>query len=232
MKLLFSGYLLLAGICPAQQAPAPDQPRPAAPTQQDLSGSGSRILGAVPGYGTVEDERQLPPLTSAEKLKLALHYFDPYTFAFVALQAGIGQAANSQPEYGQGGEGYGKRYGAYFADGLANNLFVTGIYPSLLHQDPRYYRRGHGGFMSRTGYAVGRIFVTRQDSGRTTFNFSEFLGDLTSAGISNAYYPDSERAFGDVGIRASTQLGFNAAFNVLKEFGPDLTRVFKKKKKD
>ena len=99
----------------------------------------------------------------------------------MAGEAGVNQARNSPSEYGQGAEGYGKRYGAGFADGLTAGIFITGLYPSLLRQDPRYYRLGDGGFSHRVGYAVSRILVTRQDSGRKAFNFSEVLGSFSSS---------------------------------------------------
>ena len=136
------------------------------------------MFGIMPAYGLVEAGMQPPPLTSGQKFKLAVQYLNPYTFLFVAAEAGVNQARNSPSEYGQGAEGYGKRYGAGFADGLTDGIFVTGVYPSLLRQDPRYYRLGDGGFSHRVGYAVSRILVTRQDSGRKAFNFSEVSGQF------------------------------------------------------
>ena len=180
----------------------------------------------------VEAGRQPPPLTSGQKFKLAAQYLNPYTFVFVAAEAGINQARNHPEDYGQGAEGYGKRYGAGLADGLTDGLFVTGVYPSLLRQDPRYYRLGDGGFSHRTGYALTRILVTRQDSGRKAFNFSEVLGSFSSAALAVTYYPKSERDFSDVAERAGVQFAFDAGFNLLKEFYPEIERkIFRKKRK-
>ena len=107
----------------------------------------------------------------------------------------MNQARNHPRDYGQGAEGFGKRYGAGFADGLTDGLFVTGVYPSLLRQDPRYYRLGDGGFSHRAGYAVTRILVTRQDSGRKAFNFSEVLGSFSSSALAMTYYPKERARF-------------------------------------
>ena len=190
------------------------------------------MFGIVPAYGLVEAGLQPPPLTSGQKFKLAVQYFNPYTFAFVGVEAGVNQARNHPSDFGQGAEGYGKRYGAGFADGLSDGFFVTGVYPSLLHQDPRYYRLGDGGFSHRMGYSVSRILVTRQDSGRQAFNISQILGSFTSSAIAVTYYPESQRDFSDVAERAGIQFAFDAGFNVLKEFYPDVRRkLFGKKHK-
>jgi hypothetical protein len=191
-----------------------------------------RMFGIMPAYGLVEVGMQPPPLTSGQKFKLAVQYLNPYTFAFVAAEAGINQARNSPSEYGQGAEGYGKRYGAGFADGLIDGILVTGVYPSVFHQDPRYYRLGDGTFSHRTGYAVSRILVTRQDSGRRAFNISEIMGSFTSSAIGVTYYPKSQRDFSDVAERAGIQFAFDAGFNVLKEFYPYIERkLFGRKRK-
>ena len=191
-----------------------------------------RMFGIVPAYGLVEAGMQPPPLTSGQKFGLAVQYLNPYTFAFVAAEAGVNQARNSPKEYGQGAEGYGKRYGAGFADGLTAGIFITGVYPSLLRQDPRYYRLGDGNLSHRTGYALTRILVTRQDSGRKVFNFSEILGSFSSSALAVTYYPKSERDFSDVAERAGIQFALDAGFNVLKEFYPDIERkLFGRKRK-
>ncbi len=192
--------------------------------------SQERMFGVLPAYGLAEAGTHLPPLTSGQKFGLTAQYFNPYTFIFVGVEAGFNQATNKPKEYGQGAEGYGKRYGAGFADGLTDTIFTTGVYPSLFHQDPRYYRLGNGGFSHRTGYAVSRILVTRQDSGRKTINVSEILGSFTSSAVGVTYYPASQRDFSHVASRACVEFGFDAGFNVLKEFYPDIRRKFFGKK--
>jgi hypothetical protein len=183
-----------------------------------------RMFGIVPTYGLVEAGTHPPPLTYGQKFGLAVQYLNPYTFAFVAAEAGVNQARNSPKEYGQGAEGYGKRYGAGFADGLTAGIFITGVYPSVLRQDPRYYRLGDGSLSHRTQYALTRILVTRQDSGRKAFNFSEVLGSFSSSALAMTYYPKSQRNFSDVAERAGIQFAFDAGFNVLKEVYPDIER--------
>jgi hypothetical protein len=230
-----------AQIVRAQDAPPPsatgkdpadqEQAKKRADSSTQPSGQG-RIFGLLPSYGMVETGEQPPSLTSGKKFKLAVQYLNPYTFAFVAAEAGINQARNHPEDYGQGAEGYGKRYGAGLADGLTDGIFVTGVYPSLFHQDPRYYRLGEGGFTHRAGYAVTRILVTRQDSGRKAFNFSEVFGSFSSAALAVTYYPKNERDFSDVAERAGVQFAFDAGFNLLKEFYPEIERkLFRKKSK-
>ena len=231
---VLAGLLLAGSFCGAQETQgaanksepqAPSSSKPATPAQN------KRMFG-MPSYGTVERGEQVAPLTVGGKFKLAFTYFDPYTFGFVALRAGIDQATDSKREYGQGMEGYGKRYGADFADGLTNSIFVKAVFPALLRQDPRYFRRGQGSFWGRATYAASRTLITRQDSGHNFFNFSEVFGNAASAGLSMTYYPDNERTAGDFAVRAGIQFGFDAGFNVLKEFYPDITRkLFKRKPK-
>ncbi len=190
------------------------------------------MFGLMPAYGMVEAGMQPPPLTSGQKFKLAAQYLNLYTVVFVAAEAGINQARNSPSDYGQGVEGYAKRYGAGFADGLSAGVFITGVYPSLLHQDPRYYRMGEGGFSHRFVYSASRILVTRQDSGKKAFNFSEVLGSFSSSALAMTYYPKSERDFSNVAERAGIQFAFDAGFNVLKEFYPEIERkIFGGKRK-
>lgn len=173
--------LVVAGVCRAQSAPSPSVPdkssgsRASRPSEKKAPVENGKLFGVMPNYGTV-NAGSVTPMAAGDKFKLALRYFDPYTFAFVALRAGVDQAVNNKREYGQGMQGYGKRYGADFADGLSNSFFATGVFPSLLHQDPRYFRQGQGSGFSRASYAASRALITRQDSGRKAFNFSEVLG--------------------------------------------------------
>ena len=191
-----------------------------------------RMFGIMPAYGLVEAGEQPPPLSSGQKLNWRCSTSIPTPFFLSPPKLALIRRATSPKEYGQGAEGYGKRYGAGFADGLTDGIFVTGVYPSLLRQDPRYYRLGDGAFSHRAGYALTRILVTRQDSGRRAFNFSEVLGGFTSSAIGVTYYPKSQRDFSDVAERAGIQFAFDAGFNVLKEFYPDIERkLFHRKHK-
>jgi hypothetical protein len=119
--------------------------------------------------------------------------------------------------------GYAKRFGGTYADFAIQNMMTEGIFPTILHQDPRYFRRRNGTARSRLGYAISRLFITRTDSGKNQFNYSEVVGGATFLAISNVYYPDG-RGVADNMSRYGVQLGFDAASNVLKEFWPDLKR--------
>jgi hypothetical protein len=183
-----------------------------------------RILWIFTNHRTTDDSAALPQLTARGKLAIAWgDATDRAIFFQTAVLAGIGQGTNGNPSFGQGIEGYASRFGTTYADFAIENMMTEGIFPTLLHQDPRYFRRREGTGRSRLGYAMSRLFITRTDSGRNQFNYSEVVGGATSLAISNAYYPDS-RSVGNNMSRYAVQLGFDAASNVLKEFWPDLKR--------
>jgi hypothetical protein len=201
--------------------------------QQEKNGtSNDRLFFALPNFLTVES-KNVPPLTAGQKFKVvARGAFDPIQIPWYAIQAGISQAENSEPGYGQGAEGYGKRFGAYAADGIIENFMVGAIFPSVLRQDPRYFQLGTGGFWHRSGYAVSRIFITRTDSGHHQFNFSEILGSAAAASISTySYHPSSDRNLANTGSVWGTQVGYDSITFVIKEFWPDIRRKMGKKKK-
>lgn len=202
---------------PAQLTPAP-QPLP------------KRIFGIIPNYRSHPSLKDSKPLSAGQKFKLAARdSFDPGTFLLSGAFAAIGQASNSTPSYGQGMAGYGRYYGSSYGDFMIGNFMTEAVYPSLLHQDPRYFRRGTGTMGSRLRYAVGQIFITHGDNHRTQFNFSEVCGNATAVAISNAYNPDNRTASDAVG-RLGIQLGVDMAGNILKEFVPDLYRKVHKTK--
>ena len=180
---------------------------------------------------TVET-KNVPPLTVGQKFKVvARGSFDPIEIPWYAFVSGIGQAQNSEPAYGQGAEAYGKRFATSFADGTIENFMTGAILPSILHQDPRFYEKGTGPFWHRTGYAVSRIFVTRSDSGKAQFNFSEIVGSAISAGISTyAYHPQDDRKVPNACSVWATQVGYDTITIVVKEFWPDIRRKLGKKK--
>ena len=183
-----------------------------------------RIFWIFTNHRTTEASANLPKLTPKSKFAIAWHdSTDRAIFMQGFFLAGIGQATNSNPSFGQGMEGYAKRFGTTYADFTIQNMMTEGVYPTLLHQDPRYFRRSHGTGRSRLGYAMSRLFITRTDSGKTQFNYSEVVGSATSLAISNAYYPNGRTIGNNLG-RFALQLGFDAASNVLKEFWPDLKR--------
>jgi len=223
--------------CPppeSQQSPTPPAPtgnpcqnkdKTAQPQKQGAPNN-DRVFFVMPNFLTVENESQAKPLHWKEKFAItAKGVFDPYEFAVVGILAGIRQADNAYPAFGQGFVGYAKRYGTAMADQVDGNFMVGAVYPTILRTDPRYFQLGKGSFLHRTGYAISRIFVTRKDSGGHTFNFSESLGNGTAIAISNFYYPAADRGFSSSLDDWGVQMGIDALGNELKEFWPDLHRM-------
>jgi hypothetical protein len=213
-----------------QSPPQPSKPR------NDLQEgtSNDRILWTMPNFLTLENADSIPPLTAGQKFKVtARGVFDPFEFVLISFVAGINQASNSNPTYGQGMQGYAKRYGTAYADNAIENFMASAVFPSVLHQDPRYYQLGHGGFWRRAEHAVGRVFITRSDSGEKQANYSELVGALAAASISTyAYHPQSERGFGNVVSVWASQMGWDSVTYMIKEFWPDLRKQRKKKSLD
>jgi hypothetical protein len=170
-------------------------------------------------------DTKVAPLSVGQKFgQVGKNFFNPFTFVGVGVEAGVDQALDIHHKYGQGAQGYGKRYGADLADVATAQFFGIGFYPSIFHTDPRYYRAGKGSFIPRTWYAATRVLVTRTDSGRRIFNTPEILGAATSSGISRAYYPSDERNAGDFAYSMGSRIAFDAAYNIAKEFWPDVRR--------
>jgi hypothetical protein len=198
---------------------AQSQPDPAPKTPKD-----DRLFFALPNLLTVENASSLPPLTTGQKFKVVAEgTFDPVEFAFLGLESGVNQASNTNPTFGQGLKGYGKRYALAFGDNTVENFMAGALYPSALRQDPRFYQMGKGRFLHRAEYAGLRVLITRSDSGKTEFNFSEILGSGTAAAISNAYHP-GPRTFGSSVNVWGTQIGWDAVAYEMKEFWPDIHR--------
>jgi hypothetical protein len=178
-----------------------------------------RVLGFLPNF-YVSYIPDAAPLTSKQKFKLAWKStVDPVTFAVNAGVAGVQQAANEFGGYGQGAQGYGKRYGADYADLVTATFIGSAILPSLLKQDPRYFYKGTGSTRSRLLYAIANAVICKGDNKRWQANYSSILGSLASGGISNLYYPAQDR--NGVGLTFANTLvdiGASAATNILQEF--------------
>ena len=232
--LLVPGLFLLHGLLlaqggPAQPAPA-ESPAAVAPVGhtplpgEPGSTQDKRIFGVLPNYRTADGTAPFTPITTKQKFTIAAK--DTFNYPSYMLAAGfsaISQLDNSNPEFGQGTEGYVKRYASAVADQDLGNFMTEAIFPTLLREDPRYFRKADGTVKARLFYAADRVLVTRTDSGRSRFNFSEWLGNGTVAAIGNLYYRD-ERGFGSTMQRTLTQVGTDAISNVLKEFWPDVKR--------
>jgi hypothetical protein len=210
-----------------------DQPSSPQDKQDDSKGKQTkRMLWVVPNFGAVSASTQLPPMTTREKFVLAAHdsVVDYSSFTWAGILAGQAMLLNSDPELGHGIAGYGRYYWRTFTDGVSGTFFTEAIVPSIAHEDPRYYTMEQGGFFRRTGYAISRAFLTKTDSGRTRFNFSEVVGNALEAGLSNAYYPPEERGLSQTATNWGTQMESAVLNHIFQEFWPDIRRkVFRRK---
>jgi len=204
------------------------------PADSTSGTSKDRLFYTLPNFLTLENSGQVPPLTTKQKFGVvARGSFDYVEIPWYGFLAGLSQAENSEPGYGQGAQGYGKRYGAAAADGTIENFMTGAILPSLLKEDPRFYQSSSGGFLHRTGYAVSRIFVTRTDRGTEEFNFSEIFGSAISASISTySYHPHADKTLANTASVWGTQIGYDTIVIVVKEFWPDIRRMIGHKRPD
>ena len=178
-----------------------------------------RVLGVVPNFYVSYDHHALP-LTSKQKFELAWKTtVDPVSFAVTGVIAGIQQAQNDFSGYGQGAQGYGKRYAASYADFVAGTYIGGAILPSLLKQDPRYFYKGSGSKRSRVLYAIANSVICKGDNGHWQANYSSILGSLAAGGTSNLYYPAENRDGAELTFEnALIGIGESAAVNLLQEF--------------
>jgi hypothetical protein len=177
-----------------------------------------RVLGIIPNF-YVSYVPDAVALTPKQKFELAWRSsVDPFTFVAVGAVAGIQQAGNGLGGYGQGAQGYAKRYGASYGDVVIGTFLGSAIMPSLLKQDPRYFYKGTGTKRSRLLYALASPFICKGDNGRWQPNYSYVIGNFAAAGIANAYYPASDRGAGLVAETALVRLGENAVAAVFQEF--------------
>ncbi|MGA9957710.1 MAG: carboxypeptidase-like regulatory domain-containing protein [Acidobacteriaceae bacterium] len=155
-----------------------------------------RVLGVFPNFYT-SYVWKAEPLTAGQKFRLAWRSaIDPVTFLTTGAIAGIQQWDDDFEDYGQGASGYAKRYGANYADGFIGVMLGGAVFPSILHQDPRYFYKGTGSIRSRALYALSTVVIARGDNGRWQPNYSNVLGTFAAGAISNAYYPANDRGVG------------------------------------
>lgn len=209
---------------PAQVPDAPSQKKSQKELEAEKQEQSYRVMGIVPMFSTTSRHNPTP-LTSKEKFHLFVRSaFDPVNFVIIGAQAGISQAQNSFDSYGQGAEGYAKRYGAAFADSVDSGFFSNFFYPVVFKQDPRYFRLGEGTVKHRIVYSLEQEFVAHKDSGGKQFHFSNVLGALTAGSISNAYYPDEDRGFGLTMSRAGIAILYGSLGGIFSEFWPDIQK--------
>ncbi len=217
----------IAQLSPAQEQPSSSEihpPEGSSPAGAQEPPGGKRVFGVLPNYRTADAMAVYMPLTWKQKLTIASKDSFDYPLVLVAAAfAGLSQVDNDHPQFGQGMAGFGRRIGTAYADQAIGNKLTEGFVPILLHEDPRYFRRGTGSKWGRTGYALTRIFVTKTDSGGTNFNFSEWLGNGAGVALSNLYYTD-DRTIGDNATKLLEACATDAISQVLKEFWPDIKR--------
>jgi len=239
-RLLISVNCMAGGVAAIGQesltlpdAPSSSQtqssPSSAAQEGQRHEPSKNHIFWIIPNYRSDENPAEIKPLNPDAKMKVALDdSFDPSAFLVAGIFAGLSMVQKQYSSFGTGAQGFGKYYGGAFADQAIGNIMTEGLFPVALHQDPRYFVKGTGGFWKRTGYAISREAITLGDDGRNHFNTSELAGNAVAAGISNLYYPAADRSFGNTANKWGQQLALDTFFNVAKEFWPDVrNRLFR-----
>ena len=205
----------------------PDSPVPQ--SQQPAEPPKGGVTSTVVGYMTnrslfFPDIATSPgPLSSGQKFKLFLNEsVAPPSFLISAVSAGFGQWRDSPAAYGQGAEGYGKRFGSSFARGASQSFFGTFLAASVLHQDPRFFPQYQPTFWGSIKYSARRIVVTRNDSGRDVFNASGLFGPLAGETLANVYLPRSEQTGAKTLERYGSDLGWRFAGNMFKNYWPTL----------
>lgn len=209
IRLSFSGGVTSVTVTAGKEQLAEEQVRIA--EQQ-------RIGGIIPNFYSSYDWNA-PPMMTKQKFKLSFRsLIDPVSILTVAGIAGAEQYKGLFTGYGSGIEGYGKRFGAAYANRFAGDMLSRAAFPAIFHQDPRYFYKGKGSIRSRALYAMSRAVITRTDDGRIWPNYSEVLGDFSAGAISNLYYPESDRGFSLVLLNGATGVGANAVSNLIREF--------------
>ena len=191
-----------------------------------------RILGIMPEFQAVNHAGVYQPLTPKQKFALMWKSStDPFIFTLDGIVAGIGQAKDSNPGYGQGAQGYFKRFGASYADTFDGNFWGNAVLTTAFHEDPRYFRKGEDfGTMHRILYSAGTAVWSRRDSGGWGPNYANILGNIIAGGISNVYYPSSDRGLGKTFTGAATVTAEGTIGSELIEFWPDIEHHFLRKR--
>ncbi len=224
---------------PASQSDAQTAPAPSTPTteeerrrqaQEQLDSQLHQRVFAVMATFNTTANRDALPLSTGQKYELFFKSAtDPWPFVLTAFGAGIDQAENSFPEYGQGVQGYAKRYGAAYTDYFTGNLLGNAVLASLLREDPRYFQKGTGSFSSRALWAAGGTVWCKRDSGTWGPNYANVVGNLIGGAISNFYYPASERTVGGTLGRGFAVTAQAIIGSEIIEFWPDMVRYHRRK---
>jgi hypothetical protein len=222
---------ILAVAAQAQEKAQPEQTVPSTAAEQLKQEEKQRILGFIPEFNT-SNIQNAEPLSRKQKLQLAFKSAtDPFAFLTAGIDSGLSQRADDHAGYGQGFQGYSKRFGASYFDSFDGTMLGNGVLPGLLHQDARYFRKATGSFKSRLGYSMLSTVRCKSDAGNWQPNYSNLLGNLAAGGISNLYYPSEDRGAGLTFERALTVSAEGAIGAFLYEFWPDISRHLVKKKR-
>jgi hypothetical protein len=238
LRNLANLFIVAAGTLLAQTATPPPEPGQLPPVTEPPSQSSQlppvpkqdkRIFGVLPNYRTAEMAAAAQALNPKQKFRIALK--DSFDYPLVLLAgayAALYQWDDNHPQFGQGAKGYFSRLGTSYSDQVVGNMMTEGLFPVLLHEDPRYFRMAEGTKTRRTLYALSRIFVTRTDAGGTSFNYAEVIGNGVAAGIGLSYYSDN-RNVPDFMQNWGIQLATDATSQVLKEYWPDVKRWWRRR---
>jgi hypothetical protein len=210
---------------PASSVPDPHTPANV-PSIQEVPVSKQqpkRILGIMPNYRAVSAGAIPPPPTAKQAFKIAtLNSFDYSSFVFVGITSALAEWTDAHPQLGAGMPGYGRYYWHGLVDKTDGNYLVIFAFPTVLHEDERYYAMGEGGFWKRGIYAATRILITPNYSGHNTFNASEVFGRGAAQAISTTYYPTHDRTAGAIAVKYGWAMGRDSLTNVFREFWPDI----------
>ena len=206
-----------AGAGPSQTPPPPNNPIQSSVALFQVLQQKSRVF---PDLAT-----NVEPFGAWQKFKLAANNsVSLSTISQALVAAGFSQAIDSASGYGQGFDGYAKRFGADMARSASDNLFGTFLIASVLHEDPRFYVRRGLSFKETLKYAGQRLVYTRSDSGDRVINFAGLLGPLASEGLANTYYPKTNQGIGSTLVRYSSDQGWKFCGNVLRQYWPRINR--------
>ena len=190
-----------------------------------------RIFGIIPNFKSVTAGTKLPPQTVKDKFITASQdSFDYSSLTLALVVTAEAYGTSSTPEFGTGAVSFGRYFWHTYVDEISENYFVEFIIPTITHEDTRYYSLGHGGFAKRATYSLSRAFITKTNSGKTTFNSSEIIGAGAAAGVSSLYYPRAERSLDNTINQWGTSIGIDVASFFFREFYPDIYHgIFHKK---
>ncbi len=216
---------------PANETPEQRKAREAEGQAEVKKQEKQRVGGVLPLFNVVISGKTVP-LTPAQKFDLSYHtIIDPYTIGLaVVVGGGFGELEDSHQGYHHGPEGLFKRIGASYADNAIGNVIGNAVLPTLLHQDPRYYRKGEGSIVSRVVYSALTTFISYGDNGKKQFNTSNIVGNVIAGGISNAYYPSDERGLVLTLQNAATVTYEGMLGAQILEFSPDLQNYVHKRR--